>query len=81
MSVGRPGKEADPRTLEVERRVIETRHNASVPCRAKIASVVDVKRYTDLGVRHFSLGYALFTLQDVLKDRGERLCAPMADGI
>jgi 4-hydroxy-2-oxoheptanedioate aldolase len=73
MSIGIPGQESDPRVQETERRVIETCHAAGVPCRAEIGSVEEAKRYLDLGVKHFSLGYDLFTLHDALKDGGERL--------
>lgn len=81
MSIGRPGDEQHSSVLEAERRVIAACHEAGVPCRAEIGSVDDAKRYADLGVRHFSLGYDLFILHDVLKDGGERLRVAVEEAV
>ena len=79
MSIGRPGDEKHPSVLETEKRVIARCHEAGIPCRAEINSVEDAKFYLDLGVRHFSLGYDLFTLHEALKDGGERLRSAVGD--
>ena len=79
MSIGRPGDEKHSSVVETEKRVIARCHEAGIPCRAEIGSVEDAKYYMDLGVRHFSLGYDLFTLHDALKDGGERLRSAIAD--
>lgn len=79
MSIGRPGDEKHASVIEAEKRVIARCHEAGIPCRAEIGTVEDAKYYMDLGVRHFSLGYDLFTLHDALKDGGERLRTAIAD--
>ena len=79
MNVGKPGQQGDPSIGAVERHVIETCHAAGIPCRAEIASVDDARRYADLGVRHFSLGYDLRTLYTALKDGGEKLREVISD--
>lgn len=73
MSIGRAGDERHESVVTAERRVITLCHEAGVPCRAEIATVEAAKYYADLGIRHFSLGWDLFTLYDALKDGGERL--------
>jgi 4-hydroxy-2-oxoheptanedioate aldolase len=80
MSVGLPGQESSSRIRDIERRVISACHAAGVPCRAEINTVEEAKYYTDLGVRHFSLGSDLWLLHDVLKDGGERLRAAVSEG-
>ena len=77
LSVGLSRRESHDRIREVERRVIDTCHAAGVPCRAEINTVEEASYYGDLGVRHFSIGYDLWTMHDVLKDSGERLRAAL----
>jgi 4-hydroxy-2-oxoheptanedioate aldolase len=73
MSVGRPGEESHPEVREVERQVIAACVGAGVACRAEIGSPEEAQYYKALGVRHFSIGYDLSTMHDVLKDAGGRL--------
>jgi 4-hydroxy-2-oxoheptanedioate aldolase len=79
MNVGLSGQESSSRVRDVERRVISACHAAGVPCRAEINTVEEAKYYTDLGVRHFCIGWDLWVLHDVLKDGGERLRAAVSD--
>jgi hypothetical protein len=60
--------------------VISACQAAGVPCRAEINTVEEAKYYSDLGVRHFCLGWDLWVLHDVLKDAGERLRTTVSDG-
>jgi 2-keto-3-deoxy-L-rhamnonate aldolase RhmA len=80
MSVGRPGQEQSDAIREVERRVIRACLEAGIPPRAEILTVEQAKYYLDLGVRHFSLGYDLFSIFETLKDGGERLRRVIEDG-
>lgn len=73
MSIGKPGETASADVRAVEKRVIEKCTLAGVPARAEIANPEDAKYYMELGVRHFCLGYDLFTLQRVLGADGEKL--------
>ncbi len=73
MSIGRPGETSHSDVLEAERNVIETAHRAGVPCRAEIASVADAGRYVELGVRHFSIGYDIYTIYHAFKAAGVEL--------
>jgi 2-keto-3-deoxy-L-rhamnonate aldolase RhmA len=73
MSVGRPGDEFHPEVRDVERRVIDACQRAGVAFRAEINAPEEADYYTALGVGHFSIGYDLSTIHDVLKDAGARL--------
>jgi 2-keto-3-deoxy-L-rhamnonate aldolase RhmA len=73
MSIGRPGETSHPEVLAAERHVITTAHAAGVPCRAELATVEAADRYLELGVRHFSIGYDLYTIYEASKTAGERL--------
>jgi 4-hydroxy-2-oxoheptanedioate aldolase len=73
MSIGRPGEEDSPAVRTVERRVLETCIQAGIPPRAEISTPEEAKYYLDLGVRHFCIGYDLFTLQSGLGQDGEKL--------
>ena len=53
--------------------MIDVAHRAGVPCRAEIATVEDAKRYVDLGVRHFSIGYDLYSIHQASKTAGGEL--------
>jgi 4-hydroxy-2-oxoheptanedioate aldolase len=75
MSIGKPGEGGSPAVRDVERRVIQACIQAGIPPRAEIATPEDAKYYVDLGVRHFCIGYDLFTLQRVLGQDGEKLRA------
>lgn len=73
MSIGRPGETASVAVRSVEKRVIEKCIQAGVPPRAEITNPQDAEYYLDLGVRHFCLGYDLFTISRVLGADGEQL--------
>jgi 4-hydroxy-2-oxoheptanedioate aldolase len=73
MSIGKPGEGGSPAVRAVERRVIEMCIQAGVPPRAEISTPEEASYYMELGVRHFCLGYDLFTLQRVLGQDGEKL--------
>lgn len=73
MSVGKPGRWDDDDITTVERRVIAASIEAGLRPRAEISTVDEARRYADLGVRDFCLGYDLFAIHDVLKDGGEQL--------
>jgi 2-keto-3-deoxy-L-rhamnonate aldolase RhmA len=73
MSIGRAGDETGEAVRRVERRVISMAIDAGVPARAEIETIEQAKYYADLGVRHFALGYDLYTILEVLKDAGGRL--------
>jgi 4-hydroxy-2-oxoheptanedioate aldolase len=75
MSIGKPGEGRTPAVRAVERRVIETCIQLGIPPRAEITTPEEAKYYLDLGVRHFCIGYDLFTLQRVLGRDGEKLRA------
>jgi 2-keto-3-deoxy-L-rhamnonate aldolase RhmA len=80
MSIGRPGELSSKAVRDAEQHVLACCLTAGVPARAEISSVEDAKRYLDLGIRHFCIGYDLYVLHDILKDRGERLRAAITDG-
>jgi 2-keto-3-deoxy-L-rhamnonate aldolase RhmA len=73
MSIGRPGERDSAAVRDVERTVLAQCAAAGIPARAEINSVEEAKRYLDLGIRHFCIGYDLFVIHQILHDRGEAL--------
>lgn len=57
----------------VEKRLIDTALKAGVQPRAEISHPNEARYYTDLGVRHFSLGTDLSILYNWWKDKGDTL--------
>ena len=73
MNIGRPGDKRHPDVSTVEKKVIETALEAGVQPRAEINHPNEARYYTDMGVRHFSLGVDLSILFNWWKDNGEIL--------
>ena len=79
LSIGRPGAWNTPGVRAVERRVIETALKMAIPARAEITSVDELKYYTELGVRHFSIGQDLSILYGWLKGHGDQMRMILSD--
>jgi 2-keto-3-deoxy-L-rhamnonate aldolase RhmA len=82
MNIGRPGDKRHPDVSIVEKQVIEAALEAGVQPRAEISHPNEARYYTELGVRHFSLGVDLSILFDWWKDNGEVLrCVLSGQGL
>jgi 4-hydroxy-2-oxoheptanedioate aldolase len=71
LSRGNPRMLFEDEIRPVEERVIAKCIEYGVPPRIEIADVEQAKRYIDLGVRHFCIGWDRFILQAGLKNLGE----------
>jgi len=70
MNIGRPGDRHHMDLRKIEQRVIESALKAGVQPRAELSHPDQAKYYTDMGVRHFSLGVDLTILFNWWKDNG-----------
>jgi 4-hydroxy-2-oxoheptanedioate aldolase len=73
MNIGRAGERRHVDIHDVEKYVIETALKAGVQPRAEIGHPNEARYYTDMGVRHFSLGVDLSILFNWWRDNGEEL--------
>ncbi len=70
-SRGQPGLQGSPDIWPFERRVIEKSLEYGIPPRIEIRGVEEAKRYIDLGVRHFCVGWDRFIYRSALMGLGE----------
>jgi 4-hydroxy-2-oxoheptanedioate aldolase len=70
MSLGLAGQWDHPKVREAERHVIETALKMGIAPRAEIARPEDAKRYLDLGVKHFCIGWDVGILSSWFHDNG-----------
>lgn len=71
LSRGNPRMMYEDEIRPIEEMVIAKCIEYDVPPRIEIADVEQAKRYIDLGVRHFCIGWDRFILQAGLKNLGE----------
>jgi len=74
MSIGLAGQWGHPKVKEAERYVIETALKMGVAPRAEIASPNDAKKYIDMGVKHFCIGWDVSILFNWFKEAGQAMC-------
>ncbi len=70
-SRGEPGLMHTPEIRPFEERLIAKSLEYGIPPRIEIGEVEQAKRYLDLGVRHFCIGWDRFILQAALRRLGE----------
>ena len=70
-SRGQPSLMSTPEIRPFEETVIKKSIEYGVSPRIEIRSVEQAKRYVDLGVRHFCVGWDRFIYQDALRGLGE----------
>jgi 2-keto-3-deoxy-L-rhamnonate aldolase RhmA len=73
MSLGIPGQAGDERVREAEKYTIETAHKRGIPARAEIRDASGAKRYLEMGVRHFCVGWDVRILWDWLTEEGKAM--------
>ena len=73
MSIGLAGQWGHPKVKEAERYVIETALKMGVAPRAEIASPNDAKKYLDMGVKHFCIGWDVSILFNWFKEAGQAM--------
>ncbi len=73
MSIGKVGQRGSKEIQDTERRVFETAIKMGVPPRAEIDSADGVKRFLDMGVRHFCIGTDISILYGWWRKHGDGL--------
>jgi 4-hydroxy-2-oxoheptanedioate aldolase len=73
MSVGLAGQWDHPQVREAERHVIATALKMGIAPRAEIARPEDARRYLDMGVKHFCMGWDVSTLFNWFRDNGKAM--------
>ena len=73
MSLGLAGQWSHPQVKEAERYVIATALKKGIAPRAEIARPEDAKKYLDMGVKHFCIGWDVSILFNWYKDAGQAL--------
>jgi 4-hydroxy-2-oxoheptanedioate aldolase len=73
MSLGLAGQWDHPRVKEAERFVIETAFKKGIAPRAEIGRPEDAKKYLDIGVKHFCVGWDVSILFNWFKDNGKAM--------
>lgn len=73
MSIGLPGQTNHPQVREAERYVIETALKMGIAPRAEIAHPDTARRYLDMGVKHFCMGWDVSILFNWYKQNGKAM--------
>lgn len=73
MSIGLAGQWSHPKVKEAERHVIETALKKGIAPRAEIASPGDARKYLDMGVKHFCVGWDVSILFNWFKEAGQAM--------
>jgi 4-hydroxy-2-oxoheptanedioate aldolase len=73
MSIGLTGQWSHPKVREAERFVIETALKKGIAPRAEIARPEDARRYLEMGVKHFCIGWDVGILFNWFKDAGKAM--------
>jgi 4-hydroxy-2-oxoheptanedioate aldolase len=75
MSIGLAGQWDHPKVQEAERHVIETALRKGIAPRAEIADPGQARRYLDMGVRHFCIGWDVAILSQWFETSGAAMRA------
>ncbi len=73
MSIGLTGQWSHPRVQEAERFVVETALRMGIAPRAEIARPDQAKRYLDMGVKHFCIGWDVSILFEWFQQNGKAM--------
>ncbi|MGI6036900.1 MAG: HpcH/HpaI aldolase family protein [Limnochordia bacterium] len=73
ITLGKPGYGGSPEVKEVEMYVAKTALKMGVQPRVELHSFDDAKRYLDIGVRHFCIGWDVVTIFNWLKEHAGQL--------
>jgi 4-hydroxy-2-oxoheptanedioate aldolase len=73
MSIGLAGQWSHPRVQEAERFVIATALKKGIAPRAEIARPEDARKYLDMGVKHFCVGWDVSILFNWFQENGKAL--------
>ncbi len=79
MNIGKPGELSDFDVTAAEQQVIKAALKAGVTPRVEIGHPSEARYYTDMGIRHFSLGVDLTILYDWWADNGGELRCMVGD--
>jgi 2-keto-3-deoxy-L-rhamnonate aldolase RhmA len=80
MSIGVSRTGSTERVVEAEKYTIETAHRLGIPARAEIRDADGAKRYVDMGVQHFCVGWDVRVLHDWFTQQGKAMRDILANG-
>ena len=73
MSIGIPRETGHERVREAEKFVVETAHRMGIPARAEIGDANGAKRYVEMGIQHFCVGWDVRVLHDWFTAQGKAM--------
>jgi len=73
VNIGKPGQMNSPEMLRKQREMIELALKKGVHPRVELDSFHKAKEFIDMGVRHFCIGWDLFTISQWCQQHGEGL--------
>ena len=79
MSIGVTRQSNNERVAEAEKYVIETAHKMGIPARAELRNAGGARRYLDMGVRHFCVGWDVSVLSDYFTEQGKLMHDLLSD--
>ena len=79
ISLGKPGQGGIPEVQRKQRDMIELALKKGIHPRAEIDSLEEAKKYIDMGVRHFCIGYDLDIIYQWCKQNGRGMRKLLAD--
>lgn len=80
MSIGTPGGGRE-KVAEAERYTIETAHRLGIPARAEIRDASGARRFVEMGVKHFCVGWDVRVLHDWFTEQGQAMRDILANGV
>jgi 2-keto-3-deoxy-L-rhamnonate aldolase RhmA len=73
MSLGLSRQASPDQIQEAEKYVVETAHKMGIPARAEIRDASGARRYLDMGVQHFCVGWDVRVWHDWLTENGKAM--------
>lgn len=73
MSIGKAGEKSHPDVVAAHDKVFKTALKMGVEPRAEVYSIDDVKKYLDIGVKHFSIETDITILYNYWKQNGDEI--------
>jgi len=73
MSLGIPRQTSHEKVRDAEKHTIETAHKMGIPARVELRDAAGAKRYLDMGVKHFCIGWDVRVLHDWCTENGKAM--------
>jgi 2-keto-3-deoxy-L-rhamnonate aldolase RhmA len=73
MSIGMPRQATHERVREAEKYVVETAHRMGIPARAEIGDASGAKRFVEMGIQHYCVGWDVRVLHNWFTEQGKAM--------